>query len=425
MFSAPTPRRLAMCAALVLATTVGACADGEPTTTSIASALALQPADVTEPAAGPWSRVVNGANGTGAQYALYIPRTWNGSAVFYAHGFRDVDSPIDLRDQDSLYAFRDRLGDEGYAVAYSSYSRNGFAVKDGAQWTHQLRGLLAAELRGQPERSYLVGASLGAGIALQLAQQFGRQYDGALLMCGMVGGSIPQTQYLGHVRALADVYFPGAFPGNVTGVPAGTVISLPQVIGAVQANPAGLFAIGSMQQSRLPYVPVGAPTNPATPAFQTLAGSLYAALSFHARGINDIVDLTQGGSPFDNSTTTYALASTPLLPPAMLAPAVAAANAMVTRYEFGAGAEGYLERHFTSTGDLSAPTITIHNAWDPAVPMFHEDTLRARAQAAGRSANLVQRVVPSYGHCAIPVTVALQGLRDLAAWQTSGVRPAN
>ena len=402
---------------------VAACADTMPVApTAMEAPAAHAKASVIEPVAGPWSRIVEGETGPGSLYALYVPRVWNGDAVYYAHGFRDADSPVDLRDQDGLNTMRDQLGAQGYAVAYSSYSENGFAVKDGAQRTHQLRGRLKSELPHQPERSFLLGHSLGAGIALDLAERYPSQYDGALLVCGMVGGSMVQTQYLGHVRALFDFYYPGVLPGNVLGVPAGTVVALPQVIAAVSANPLGLFAIASTTQTPLPFVPAGPVTNPASPAFQTLVGSLFGALSFHARGINNILDLTHGHSPFDNNATQYALGN-PLLAPAVLNPLIAAANAGVTRYEIAPSARNYLGQHFTPSGELQIPVLTLHNSWDPAVPEFHETALRQAVLAAGAGDFLVQRQVPSFGHCSIPTAQVLQGFADLTTWSLTGMRP--
>jgi pimeloyl-ACP methyl ester carboxylesterase len=416
-------RHLTSALALPAVMALAACDDQSPVAVAPAPSMSEARSTVTEPVAGPWQRIVEGQTGPGAQYALYIPRTWNGDAVYYAHGFRDVATPVDLRDQDQFFAVRDALGAEGYAVAYSSYSRNGFAVQDGALRTHQLRGALAAALGGQPQRSFLAGHSLGGGIALALAEQYPDQYDGALLMCGMVGGSLLQTQYLGHVRALADVFFPGAFPGNVSAVPAGTVITLPQVIAAVQGNPSGLFAIASTTQAPLPGVPSGNPLDPNGVTFQTLVGSLYAGVSFHARGINDIVSLAPGNEPFDNASTTYALSGTPWLPAQALAPAVGYANQAVTRYTADVQSTNYLARHFTPTGALGIPVLTIHNAWDPAVPNFHETELAARAAAAGASGNLLQRTEYSYGHCAISPTSAVQGFLDMANWAASGIKP--
>lgn len=396
---------------------LAACTDATAPT-RIADGPALRTTSVTEPTSGPWARIVEGVTGEGALYTIHVPRTEvaNGAAVYYAHGIRDASSPVDLRDQDSFYTIRDRLGELGYTVAYSSWSENGFAVQDGAQRTHQLRGLVAAELGGMPERNFLVGHSLGGGIAIDLAQRYPQQYDGVLAVCGMVGGSKIETQYIANVRALADAYFPGRFPGTLLGVPEGTVVTLPEVIAAVQSNPMGLYAIASTKQTPLPYVDIpaaGPVTNPATPAFQTLVGSLYAGIQFHARAINNVMDLTHGQTPFDNADTRYELGR-PVLPAPLVAPLIDASNERVERLSFGQAAENYLDHNFSSTGDLRIPAITIHNVWDPVVPAFHEDTLRARVIAAGNGAMLEQRWVPAYGHCAIPATTVVQGFVDLA-----------
>ena len=380
------------------------------------------------PTSGPWIRIVEGETGPGSSYAVYVPANWNGKAVVYAHGIRDVTSPVDLRDQDGLFAARDQLGAQGYAVAYSSYASNGFAVKDGAQRTHQLRGLLASVLGGQPSATLLVGHSLGALVALEVAEEHPEQYNGALLMCGMVGGSRLQTDYLGNVRALADSYFPGRFAGNTLFYPADRPpVTLPEVIAAVQSNPMGLYAIASTAQTPLPYVPVGDPTNPSSPAFQTMVGSLFGALNFHSRGINDVVDRVHGASPFGNTGITYTL-GTPVIPPlaGLLQGLIAQANSNVARFVIDTPAVNYLDKNYEPTGALRIPVLTIHNSWDPGVPAFHETALMQKVQAAGATSMLTQRIVPpGTGHCSIPGPVVMQGFADLATWAASGVKPSN
>ncbi|MCI0433431.1 MAG: hypothetical protein L0271_07265, partial [Gemmatimonadetes bacterium] len=254
--------------------------------------------------------------------------------------------------------------------------------------------------------------------------QFPGQYDGALLMCGIVGGSLVETQYLGHVRALFDFFYPGALPGDVVSIPPGTVVTLPQVIAAVQTNPLGLFAIASTAQTPLPFVPVGDVTDPASVAAQTLVGSLFGALAFHARGIENVLELTHGHLPFENATTQYAL-GTPVLPAQVVSPLIAAANAGVDRFAFDRSAENYLQHYFTPTGDLQIPVLTVHNTWDPAVPAFHEAALLEAVQAAGATDLLLQRFVPSFGHCNIPAAFAVQSFVDLATWVSTGNKPAS
>ena len=122
------------------------CTDQSPVGPSLAPGV--QATRVTTPGTGPWARVVEGETGPGSLYALYIPAAWNGDAIYYAHGIRAPLGPITLSDQDNFFEVRDALGALGYAFAYSSFSENGLAVKDGAQRTHQLSAFLNSELPG-------------------------------------------------------------------------------------------------------------------------------------------------------------------------------------------------------------------------------------------------------------------------------------
>ncbi|MES2524223.1 MAG: hypothetical protein V4617_16070 [Gemmatimonadota bacterium] len=383
-----------------------------------ADVLAASRATVSMPADGPWAQVVTGETGPGSLYALYIPKEWNGDAVYVAHGFRDAPGSIDLRDQDNLYANRDALGAQGYAVAYSSYSENGLAVKDGTQRTYQLRELLGSRLPVPANRHFLLGFSLGGLIALNVAEQHPLEYQGALLVCGMVGGSRLQSQYLGNVRALFDAFYPGVLPGNVLGVPAGTQVTIPQVVAAVTSNPSALAIIASTAQTPLPHATVnGAPVQ------SMLVGSLFGALSFHARGINNIVELVNGKSPFDN-TAPYTAGAGPIAP-AFSGPAIAMANTLVTRYSIDPSAANYLDHYFTPSGQLDMPVLTLHNRWDPGVPDFHETAFRDSVVAKGSGSNLLQRKVDVFGHCVIPAGMVQQAFSEVAGWATTGIKPAS
>ena len=383
--------RSTLLAGVLLAT--AACSDAVPTAPLPVDGLALQRTSDVSPTGGVWERIVTGETGPGALYAVYVPRDWNGDVVYYAHGFRDVSEQLTLRDQDRFEAFRDALGAEGYAVAYSSFAENGFAVKSGIQRTHQLRGLVASVVDGRVDESFLAGHSLGGAVVVALAERFPQQYDGALAMCGMVGGSRLQTEYIGNVRALFDVYYPGVLDGSlldVDGASFGPAEQL-EVIAAVSANPAGMLAIASTLQTPLPFTNVN-----------QLVESLVRAVGFHVRGVDDIVDRTHGQSPFDNATTQYTV--NPLAPPLglsqqQLAGLLQLANATVERTSITPAAANYLDKYYQPTGDLRIPLVTLHNFWDPVVPYFHEPALARIVADAGASGMLEQRTVYSYGHC--------------------------
>jgi Putative esterase len=131
-----------------------------------------------------WSEQVVGRTGPGSLYVLLVPHDWNRKLVVYAHGFIPPTVPIGVSDY-GFGALWEALGSRGYAVAYSSYSENGFAVQDGALRTHQLRGLFAARF-GEPDRTYLMAHSMGSLVALMLAERHPEQYSGAMPMCGVV-----------------------------------------------------------------------------------------------------------------------------------------------------------------------------------------------------------------------------------------------
>src|SRR3954471_6794683 len=401
------------------------CTDESPTSPN--AFASKRSSVVTTPASGPWARIVEDQTGPGSLYALYIPVRWNGDAVYYVHGIRPPLAPVTLEDQDNFFQVRDALGAQGYAFAYSSFSENGLSVKDGAQRTHQLRGLVNSQRPDKAQRNYAVGYSLGGLVALELGERYPSQYDGVLTMCGMVGGTPPEMQYIGDVRALFDFYYPGVMPGDVISVP-GPVLTIPEiqsrVVAAITANPAGLYAIASTVQTPLAFAPVGSLTNPGSTAFQTLVGSLVYALYYQAIGTADVVDRTHGHSPYDNRTVTYTI-GTPVIALPGLAQLVAASNAGVARYDSPPDAQNYLERNYTPTGNLTIPVVSVHNLCDPLVPFFHEGVLNGAASAAGGSANLLQRAIPNWGHCNFSTPLVVSSLTSLAEWVRSGTKPTS
>ena len=353
-----------------------------------------------------WAEQVVGHTGPNSVYALMLPKNWNGDVVFYAHGFRDVAEPVTLPTADGIGEFRDALGAVGIAFAYSSFDRNGYALKNGMQRTHQLRGLFTSRF-GPPKRSYLAGHSLGGGVVLGLAEKYGTQYAGVLAMCGIVGGTEPQVNYVANVRVLFDFFYPGVLPGNAVSVPENIELNndviLPALAG-MQQNPSGVFAISQIDQTPLPF---------ASPA--ELVESAVRALGFHARGIDNFLDLTHGHIPFDNAGTFYS--------GALPEPLLLAVNAGVDRYTGDPAGENYEDQYLTPTGELDIPVLTLHTSRDPVVPGFHETLYQEVVTAAGHSDLLLQRTYDRYGHCGFATEEMVEALTDLVSWAKTGVKP--
>jgi pimeloyl-ACP methyl ester carboxylesterase len=327
---------------------------------------------------------VEGQTGPGALYALDVPAAWNGDLVVYAHGIVDPARPVALPDvQDNFTAVRYALMARGFAVAASSFSANGFALKDAADRTHQLTGLFTARF-GRPRRVLLSGHSLGSQAALQLAETYPTQYDGALVMCGFVGGTPYEIAYMAHARITFDYFFPGVIPGSVFSIPPGldyrpgTPLFL-QVQAALVAGFAPPYkTLQFAAVARLPW---------RTP--QELVAAGLNVIGFNLRYTQNVLDLVHGHIPFDNRSTIY----TGSVDDATL-------NAGIQRWTGDRDALAYVAKYYTPTGALQVPVQMLHSSHDPVVPAWHEERYAGLAADQGSTALLEQVIVPAFGHCA-------------------------
>ncbi len=120
-----------------------------------------------------------------ATYRIEMPDDWNGDLVVWAHGFKGFGTELDV--DTPPRALRSHLIDLGYAWAASSYSENGYAPGIGADDSLAVRDYFIQE-HGQPGTIYLVGASMGGNVVALSLEDFPGAYDGALSICGAIGG---------------------------------------------------------------------------------------------------------------------------------------------------------------------------------------------------------------------------------------------
>ena len=193
--------------------------------------------------------VVDGRTGPGSVYRLVRPSNWNGILLLYAHGYVSKDVPVGITPDDQLVI--SLLAGQGFAVAVSSFSENGWVLKDGTQRTHQLLGLFTSKF-GKPARVYAAGASMGGLIAIRLIETWPDQFAGVLPACAVAGGLARQVDFMANVRVLFDLFYPGVLPGTAVAVPPGIDVIQDIVNPAVTAmtvNPAGAAAIASIAQT--------------------------------------------------------------------------------------------------------------------------------------------------------------------------------
>lgn len=348
--------------------------------------------------------ILDGSIGPGALYRLSRPANWNGNLLLYAHGYVSPDQPVALPPEGDQFIAQ--FGAQGVAVAFSSFSGNGWTVKDGAQRTHQLLGTFTSRF-GQPSRIYIGGASMGGLIAIKLAEAYPGTFAGVLSACAVAGGTRRLFEYHSHVRALFDVLYPGVLPGNAAFLPPSTDVNTGIVLpalAAMTANPTPVSYLAVIDQAPLPYA------NPAE-----LVQSIVTALGAHAGDLADAV-LTKGKPYFDNQGTVY---SSAFLPPALLA----AINAGIGRFSASPAALNGLDHNYTPSGDLRMPMVMLSDARDPVVPGFNQASYLAAVTAQGASNLLVQRQVPVFGHCIFTPTEIGTAFTDLVLWVQFGIKP--
>jgi pimeloyl-ACP methyl ester carboxylesterase len=349
----------------------------------------------------------------GARYAMFVPKAWNGRLLLWAHGFVDPAAPIALPDVQPadvapwLVELRETLLGAGYAVAYSSYAENGWAVKDGAERTHELRTLFISRF-GVPSHVYVGGRSLGALITVLLAETKPGDYQGALALCGPLGGGRLETDYIGNVRVLFDFFYPGVIPGDALHVPQMEFSAdspvVKAIVAAIIADPQKAVALASVDQIELPYR-----------TLSELVLSIVRPLGYNVRGTNDILARTAGQSPFGNLRTWYT----------GLGLYDAALNAGVDRFAATDAAIGYFNDYYRPRGTLTAPLLTLHTTMDPDVPFFHEAALAKIVATARASKWLAQQSVQRYGHCNVTPAEVLLTLGRLVNWAEKGDKPAS
>lgn len=356
---------------------------------------------------------VVGETGPGSSYALFVPSGWNGELVVYAHGYEQPFLPVSFPDRE-FAGLRDWLLVNDFAVAYSSYSHTGYAVKDGAIRTHQLNGLFA-EAFSEPARTYLFGLSMGGLVVDLLSERNGAQYDGTLAACGVLGGGMLNATYVANFRVLFDHFFPGALPGSLYTMPDGYLVIAPNSdIG--YPGSAGFWAIYNAVGADLPRAMEMAGMDQLDLAyndFAELITSFLHVLGYQVNGANALTEQLHGHGFFDNSTVTYSGSTDD-----------AAVNAGVARYSADPAAVNYLTHWYEPTGDIRAPFLTIHTTRDPLVPVAAEDSFALRVAESGASDLLLQRTVDSFGHCGFGAADLPTAFMSLVQWVRTGVKPA-
>lgn len=325
----------------------------------------------------------------GAAYRIDLPANYNGTLVMYCHGYGEAgkfakDAPLN--------PFVKALVQLGYAVAQSGYSSSGWAVKEAIDDTEALRRHFV-EKYGQPKRTLVTGHSLGGLITVATIETFPSHYDAALPLCAPTGPAMNVLQRrVFDTLVVYDYYFP-----EMIGSPVDPV------------EPDHEFAV-RIQKEATAY-----PDRLA--AFQQWSGfesdvEVGQVVAFYAILQRELIQRL-GGNAFDNRETKY-----------QGSPDDGLLNRGVKRYTADPRAADYLKKYYTPTGQLKRPMLSLHNSYDPVVPLWSANEYPAILHPQGDTSLYQQRVVKRSGHCAFTPEEAVGALQELLRWKETGLRPA-
>jgi pimeloyl-ACP methyl ester carboxylesterase len=331
----------------------------------------------------------DGLQASGSIYRICMPppETFNGSLVIFAHGFQDAGTPVQIPEEQleaGGLSLPGLVNDLGFAFATNSYSKTGLAVRQGMDDILDLVDIYT-QTYGPPDKVFLTGASEGGIVTALLVEQHPEVFAGGVAACGPIGNFRGQINYFGNGRVLFDWYFPGLIPGDPLDPPDDLVdnwetfyatVVEPEVF--APSNAATLMEYAAV--AKLPF-------DPADP-IESLKISVRDMLRYGVVNFRDAGE-TLGGFPFGNRWRWYTGSSDD-----------AALNAAVARARADPAALAEMRKHYTTSGRLEVPLITVHTTLDQQVPFWHETLYAVKTLLSGA---LFKRhlpiVVNRFEHC--------------------------
>lgn len=349
-----------------------------------------------------------------AGYRIEVPVAWNGDLVMWAHGYAGVGLELEVEDP----PHRGWLIANGYAWAASSYSKNAYDVAQGAKDTHALTKFFNG-IAGEPNRTYIIGGSMGGHITAVVIEQWPNAYDGAMPVCGVLGDYKLFDFFLDFnlvAQALAGVdaqyppaddyltvtvpfvkskleFFPGTFPLTLN--PKGEGLKAVTKLRSGGERP--IFDQGFLY-------------------WNGAAGDFLFGLGTGTGALTKVK-----GMPIDNADVVYQFDTDPAL-----TPAEQLLNETVLRLTPDPQARhpNGLANVPVVSGDITIPVLTLHTIGDLYVPFSMEQLYAQRVAENGASHLLVQRAIRDFGHCTFTAEELVGGFIELVSWVEYGISPA-
>lgn len=341
----------------------------------------------------PAAAVVDTGRLAGAGYRVDVPRQWSGGLVVYAHGYQIPGASPSSRDP-RMAGLRSLFLARGYAVAQSDYRTQGWAVAEGIDDSEALRRYVVGKY-GRPTRTFVVGHSMGAHIAIATIERQAAAYDGALVMCAPLTPALAfMSEQLFDLLVAVEAVAPDALPAAPRG------LADPTGPGSVAAE-----AVATALQ-RVPQ-----PNAALAARFGIRPTDLPGVVAYYYAILKE-VEHRAGGNPFDNTGTVYTGFGDDV-----------ALNRRVRRYGADRQAVEYLRQNYSPSGRIADPVLSVHTTYDPIVPPRFATGYARITEVAGTQDHFVGRFVAADGHCVISPAQMATAFDALQQWASTGRPP--
>jgi pimeloyl-ACP methyl ester carboxylesterase len=383
----------------------------------------------------------------GAAYKIRVPENWNGKLIVYAHGlWADVTkgypdlvipNPMIAPGSHGGTSIEETLIEKGYALAGSSYSAAGWAVKEGIQDILALITYFNGRV-GKPKQTILWGFSMGGTIAIDIAEKHAGLIDGVVVESSNGAPTAKLFDQFMGIQVAYDVIFGWPEEWGSVGDINDDISWLVDVIPALIED---IYGWGYIDPSP-PHDPIIFDPVAFGKAefFRLILGGtdrliFYSAnppwgqLMWFVTMVGADMEKKAGGNPLQNSDLpdyilspgdkAYLEGFLGVGVPQLLLDEMNGRDIVATP-----SAKNWLEHYDTPTGKLKNPVIQLHSLLDFGNPAAGTVIFRDTVTKAGKDDLLLQAYTgPGTGHGVFTENQYLQVLAAMEYWLETGEQP--
>jgi pimeloyl-ACP methyl ester carboxylesterase len=368
----------------------------------------------------------------GSGYRIEVPKIWNGMLVMYAHGYAGTSASLTVTTPSGIRRF---LIENGYAWAASSYDKNYYDVRSGVEETNALAlafGTIAAangRPLAPPSKIYITGHSMGGHIAAAAIEDETYataknkvRYNGAVLMCGVVGDMKLFDYFVSAQRAAQQIagYPAVSYPakdfeliGQNVQHALFTTFPAPPFYPAAVTTPKGDTFKGIMMNL----------TGGKRPMFDQGFSGPYLGMVWGTFGGDGTISGIINRQGTDTNSIIYQFDDNPLLSVDEYA-----FNVSIVRATEDANANRLRRDGLrwipVVNGQFKIPVVSLHTLGDMYVPFMMQQVYRKRADAGSGKDWLVQRAIRGVAHCDFTSAEQVAALKAMLDWEQTGLKPA-